>query len=86
MIRLGVFDLHGTLLTSEDRLPEHSYSDVELPARRGVSAALVGARPAPGGRATNAETAPANQAATLPALHKPRGFPSITDCSEWVAI
>ena len=46
MIKLGVFDLDGTLLTGEDKLPETFYSDVELLARRGVSVAMVSARPA----------------------------------------
>lgn len=46
MIKLGVFDLDGTLLTSDNKLPQTFYSDVELLARRGVSVALASARPA----------------------------------------
>ncbi len=46
MIKLGVFDLDGTLLTGEDKLPDTFYGDVELLARRGVSIALASARPA----------------------------------------
>ncbi len=45
MIKLGVFDLDGTLLTSEGRLPETFYQDVETLHSRGVSAAIASARP-----------------------------------------
>jgi hypothetical protein len=46
MIKLGLFDLDGTLLTSEGRLPETFYEDVELLRSRGVSIAIASARPA----------------------------------------
>ena len=46
MIKLGVFDLDGTLLNSEGRLPETFYQDVEWLHRRGVSVAIASARPA----------------------------------------
>ncbi len=46
MIRLGVFDLEGTLLTRKGKLPETFYRDVDLLARRNVSAAIVSGRPA----------------------------------------
>ena len=46
MIKLGVFDLDGTLLNSEGRLPETFYQDVEWLRRRGVSVAIASARPA----------------------------------------
>ena len=45
MIKLGVFDLDGTLLNSEGRLPETFYDDVEWLRRRGVSVAIASARP-----------------------------------------
>ena len=46
MIRLGVFDLDGTLLTGEGRLPETFYDDVALLRSRHVSVAIASARPA----------------------------------------
>ena len=46
MVKLGVFDLDGTLLTSEDKLPETFYQDVELLRSRGVSVAIASARSA----------------------------------------
>ena len=46
MIKLGVFDLDGTLLTSDGRLPETFYRDVELLHCRNVSVAIASARPA----------------------------------------
>ena len=46
MIKLGVFDLDGTLLTSEGRLPETFWSDVDLLRSRGVRVAIASARPA----------------------------------------
>ena len=46
MVKLGVFDLDGTLLTSDGKLPETFYQDVELLRSRGVSAAIASARPA----------------------------------------
>ena len=45
MIKLGVFDLDGTLLTSEGRLPETFRTDVELLHGRNVSVAIASARP-----------------------------------------
>ena len=46
MVKLGVFDLDGTLLTSEDKLPDTFYQDVELLHSRNVSVAIASARPA----------------------------------------
>ena len=46
MVKLGVFDLDGTLLTSEDNLPDTFYQDVELLHSRNVSVAIASARPA----------------------------------------
>ena len=46
MIKLGVFDLDGTLLDSEGKLPETFYSDVEVLSKRGAHVAIVSARPA----------------------------------------
>ena len=46
MIKLGVFDLDGTLLTSEDKLPETFYQDLEMLRSRGVCAAIASARSA----------------------------------------
>lgn len=46
MIKLGVFDLDGTLLTSKNKLPETFYQDLELLHSRNVSVAIASARPA----------------------------------------
>lgn len=46
MIKLGVFDLDGTLLNGEDRLPESFYQDVELLKSRNVNVAIASGRPA----------------------------------------
>ena len=46
MVKLGVFDLDGTLLTGEGKLPETFYQDLELLRSRGVTVAIVSARPA----------------------------------------
>ena len=46
MVKLCVFDLDGTLLTSEDKLPETFYQDVELLRSRGDSVAIASARSA----------------------------------------
>ena len=46
MVKLGVFDLDGTLLTSEDKIPVTFYQDVELLRSRGVSVAIASARSA----------------------------------------
>ena len=45
MIKLGVFDLDGTLLDSEGNLPETFYSDAEKLGERGVHVAIASARP-----------------------------------------
>ena len=47
MIKLGVFDLDGTLLDSESRLPETFEQDMERLRSRRVSVAVASARPAP---------------------------------------
>ena len=46
MIQLGVFDLDGTLLNNEGRLPESFDRDVSELSRRGVHVAIASARPA----------------------------------------
>ena len=46
MVKLGVFDLDGTLLTGDGRLPETFWQDLELLHGRGVSVAIASARPA----------------------------------------
>ena len=46
MIKLGVFDLDGTLLDSEGKLPKTFYSDTEVLSKRGAHVAIVSARPA----------------------------------------
>ena len=46
MIKLGVFDLDGTLLDSEGKLPETFYSDIEVLSKRGTHVAIASARPA----------------------------------------
>lgn len=46
MIKLGVFDLDGTLLDSEGKLPKTFYSDIEALRKRGTHVAIVSARPA----------------------------------------
>ncbi|MCR4655054.1 MAG: HAD hydrolase family protein [Lachnospiraceae bacterium] len=46
MIKLGVFDLDGTLLTNEGRLPETFWEDLELLLGRNVNIAIASARPA----------------------------------------
>ena len=46
MIKLGVFDLDGTLLDSEGKLPESFYGDIEVLGKRGTQVAIVSARPA----------------------------------------
>ena len=46
MVKLGVFDLDGTLLTGGGRLPETFREDMELLRSRNVSVAIASARPA----------------------------------------
>lgn len=45
MIKLGMFDLDGTLLDSEGKLPGSFYSDIEVLRKRGVHVAIASARP-----------------------------------------
>ncbi len=45
MIKLGVFDLDGTLLTSDGRLPDTFWEDLKLLNARGVNVAIASARP-----------------------------------------
>lgn len=45
MIKLGVFDLDGTLLDSEGKLPDTFYSDLKKLDERGVHVAIASARP-----------------------------------------
>ena len=46
MIKLGVFDLDGTLLDNEGKLPQSFYDDVNTLNQKGVHVAIASARPA----------------------------------------